>query len=75
MNTKTYFEMFSSNYTFFADGYLSGIKIVEDSNVYGLGYYGPFKTSQKGFSYLGLKINGILYGRVLYCYEDYPKVS
>ena len=48
IDNKEYGQL-TSNYTYFSDIWFSSIKTAEESMAAGVDYFGPLKTSHKGF--------------------------
>ena len=71
MATKGYGQL-TSNDTYFDYIWFSGVKTDEDAMVEGVDYFGLVKTIHKGFCLATLeKVDELLAGRVISCYEDY----
>ena len=49
MKANKWCGQLSSNYTFFADIWFSGVNIVEEKMAEGVDYFGPVKKIHKGF--------------------------
>ena len=60
----------TSNYTYFADSWLSSVKTAEQAMATGVEYCGMLKTIDKGFSRYVIKLNERLARRVISCYEE-----
>ena len=70
------FGQLTLNDTYFSDIWSSSLKTAEEAMAAGVDYCRPVKTSHKGFlsSYV-IKVDEILDGRVVSCYEEYSNIS
>ena len=58
------------NDTYFADSWFSSVKTAEDAMAAGVDYCGTAKTSHKRFFRYVRKVDEILAGRIVSCYEN-----